>query len=163
MPARKIWKKEKAPPASDMHWCEKMRNRYFAKACATWNKIFVGAFQNFLAHHPHLFKPPGYDEVHFFDKEDDYAKGIEYYHSLMPETSAGEITYEKTPKYMVIPEVPGRIYAMNNTVKLIAIVCNPVNRAFSDFTHVVKSGYFKSVRINPETSSLPWKWESHWD
>jgi len=66
----------------------------------------------------------------------------------MPETSAGEITYEKTPKYMVIPEVPGRIYAMNNTVKLIAIVCNPVNRAFSDFTHVVKSGYFKSVRLN---------------
>lgn len=25
----------------------------------------------------------------------------------MPETSANEVTYEKTPKYMVIPEVPG--------------------------------------------------------
>ena len=25
----------------------------------------------------------------------------------MPETSGGEVTYEKTPKYMVIPEVPG--------------------------------------------------------
>ena len=27
----------------------------------------------------------------------------------MPETSGGEVTYEKTPKYMVIPEVPGKI------------------------------------------------------
>ena len=97
-----------------------------------------------MAHHPHLHKPPGYDEVHFFDGP-DYSKGIEYYHELMPETSAGEITYEKTPKYMVIPEVPGRIYAMNSTIKLIAIVCNPVNRAFSDYTHVVKSHYFKNV------------------
>ena len=25
----------------------------------------------------------------------------------MPETSQNEVTYEKTPKYMVIPEVPG--------------------------------------------------------
>ena len=27
----------------------------------------------------------------------------------MPETAGGEVTYEKTPKYMVIPEVPGKI------------------------------------------------------
>ena len=26
---------------------------------------------------------------------------------------------------MVIPEVPERIYSMNSTIKLIAIVCNP--------------------------------------
>lgn len=38
---------------------------------------------------------------------------------------ASEVTYEKTPKYMVIPEVPERIYSMNSTIKLIAIVCNP--------------------------------------
>ena len=34
---------------------------------------------------------------------------------------------------------------MNSTIKLIAIVCNPVNRAFSDYTHVVKSHYFHNV------------------
>ena len=115
--------------------------------CIGAKKCGTGAFQNFLAHHPPLHKPPGLDEVHFFDNDQEYAKGIEYYHDLMPETSAGEITYEKTPKYMVIPEVPERIFAMNNTIKLIAIVCNPVNRAFSDYTHVVKSHYFKKVRF----------------
>ena len=36
---------------------------------------------------------------------------------------------------------------MNSTIKLIAIVCNPVNRAFSDYTHVVKSHYFHNVSI----------------
>ena len=40
-------------------------------------------------------------------------KGIEYYHNLMPETSGGEVTYEKTPKYMVIPEVPGKLLQNN--------------------------------------------------
>ena len=50
-----------------------------------------------------------FEKVHFFDDESEYSKGIEYYHNLMPETSADEVTYEKTPKYMVIPEVPGII------------------------------------------------------
>ena len=36
---------------------------------------------------------------------------------------------------------------MNSTIKLIAIVYNPVNRAFSDYTHVVKSHYFHNVSI----------------
>jgi len=123
----------------------KKKKRLPQVICIGAKKCGTGAFQNFLAHHPHLHKPPGYDEVHFFDNDNEYSKGIEYYHELMPETAGGEITYEKTPKYMVIPQVPERIYSMNSTVKLIAIVCNPVNRAFSDYTHVVKSNYFKNV------------------
>ena len=55
--------------------------------CIGAKKCGTGAFQNFLAHHPHLHKPPGLDEVHFFDNNKEYEKGIEYYHSLMPETS----------------------------------------------------------------------------
>ena len=34
----------------------------------------------------------------------------------MPETSGGEVTYEKTPKYMVIPEVPGKITKNETTL-----------------------------------------------
>ena len=55
-------------------------------------------------------------KVHFFDNEAEYSKGIEYYHNLMPETSANEVTYEKTPKYMVIPEVPGM------TIRIILVL-----------------------------------------
>ena len=38
----------------------------------------------------------------------------------MPETSGGEVTYEKTPKYMVIPEVPGNFYEiLKKWIKMI--------------------------------------------
>ena len=65
--------------------------------CIGAKKCGTGAFQNFLAHHPHLHKPPGLDEVHFFDNNKEYEKGIEYYHSLMPETSG-----EGSPKSTLV-------------------------------------------------------------
>ena len=61
--------------------------------------------KDFLSHHPLISTPSAY-EVHFFDDNEEYAKGIEYYRSLMPRTQASQVTFEKTPKYMVIPEVP---------------------------------------------------------
>ena len=39
--------------------------------CIGAKKCGTGAFQNFLAHHPHLHKPPGLDEVHFFDNDQE--------------------------------------------------------------------------------------------
>ena len=36
----------------------------------------------------------------------------------MPETAANEVTYEKTPKYMVIPEVPGNYSKLFEQINL---------------------------------------------
>ena len=63
-----------------------------------------GAFQTFLAHHPHLHKPHRLDEVHFFDKDEEYEKGLDHYLKIMPNTFKNEVTYEKTPKYLVHPD-----------------------------------------------------------
>ena len=63
-----------------------------------------GAFQTFLAHHPHLHKPHRLDEVHFFDKDEEYEKGLDHYLKIMPNTFKKEVTYEKTPKYLVHPD-----------------------------------------------------------
>ena len=40
----------------------------------------------------------------------------------MPETAGGEVTYEKTPKYMVIPEVPGKIIEKMDENDIIYII-----------------------------------------
>ena len=67
-----------------------------------------GAFQTFLAHHPHLHKPHRLDEVHFFDKDEEYEKGLDHYLKIMPSTFKNEVTYEKTPKYLVHPDAASK-------------------------------------------------------
>lgn len=52
----------------------------------------------------------------------------------MPPTLEGQITMEKTPSYWVTRSAPRRVYEMNPTVKLLAVVRDPVTRAISDYT-----------------------------
>lgn len=56
----------------------------------------------------------------------------------MPYTAEQEITFEKTPRYFVLPEVPEKIQQLNPKMKLILIVCDPIRRAYSDFNYEVK-------------------------
>ena len=75
-------------------------------------------------------------EVHFFDKSDNYQKGLEWYRSQMPLSRADQLTVEKSPSYFVTPEVPERVWAMNPATKLILIVRDPVVRLLSDFAQI---------------------------
>ncbi|XP_063791030.1 heparan sulfate glucosamine 3-O-sulfotransferase 6-like [Pseudophryne corroboree] len=74
-------------------------------------------------------------EPHFFDR--CYDKGMEWYRNLMPRTTGGQITMEKTPSYFVTLEAPKRIYDMSKDTKLIVVVRNPVTRAISDYTQTL--------------------------
>lgn len=53
--------------------------------------------------HPRIQKAAG--EVHFFDRDENYIKGLEWYRKKMPHSFRGQITIEKSPSYFVTPEV----------------------------------------------------------
>lgn len=53
--------------------------------------------------HPRIQKAAG--EVHFFDRDENYWKGLEWYRKKMPHSFRGQITIEKSPSYFVTPEV----------------------------------------------------------
>lgn len=53
--------------------------------------------------HPRIQKAAG--EVHFFDRDENYWKGLEWYRQKMPHSFRGQITIEKSPSYFVTPEV----------------------------------------------------------
>lgn len=53
--------------------------------------------------HPRIQKAAG--EVHFFDRDENYWKGLEWYRKKMPHSFRGQITIEKSPSYFVMPEV----------------------------------------------------------
>ncbi|XP_024242125.1 heparan sulfate glucosamine 3-O-sulfotransferase 6-like [Oncorhynchus tshawytscha] len=91
------------------------------------------ALLEFLRLHPDI-RALG-SEPHFFDRH--YARGLDWYRSMMPRALDGQVVMEKTPRYFVTVETPGRVHSMSHDVKLIIVVRDPVTRAISDYTQII--------------------------
>lgn len=66
-------------------------------------KCGTRALLEMLYLHPRVQKAAG--EVHFFDRDENYNRGLEWYRMKMPHSYHGQITIEKSPSYFVTPEV----------------------------------------------------------
>lgn len=84
-------------------------------------------------------------ESHFFDDDEEYDKSLEYYRREMPPSFDNQITVEKTPAYFTEYEVPERVYRMNNSIKLLLILREPVERLLSDYLQF-KEGKIKQSK-----------------
>jgi hypothetical protein len=71
-------------------------------------------------------------EVRYFDRNLD--RGIEWYAAQFPDRPAKAIG-ESTPQYLFHPEVPPRILDVLPDVRLLAILRDPVDRAYSHYWH----------------------------
>lgn len=85
-----------------------------------------------LKQHP-LIKTAIFKEVHYYDIQ--YGKGKNWYKSFFPLVSKNKgIVYgEASPYYFFHPLVPERIYKDNPHIKLILLLRNPVDRAYSHY------------------------------
>jgi hypothetical protein len=90
-----------------------------------------------LAAHPQVYLPP-VKEVHFFSLH--YAQGAAWYTqqfaAAVPDQSCGEIT----PYYLFHPQAPRRIRALLPSVRLIALLRDPVERCLSQYFHARRLG-----------------------
>jgi hypothetical protein len=104
----------------------------------------------YLAGHPAVV-PASRKEVHFFDLA--YHRGLWWYRAHFPlrtrRTASGAAvrTGEASPYYMFHPHAPRRIAAALPRVKLVVLLRNPIDRAFSQYHHEVRHGH--------ETLSFP--------
>ncbi|MFQ5812213.1 MAG: sulfotransferase domain-containing protein [Anaerolineae bacterium] len=97
-------------------------------------------------------------EVHFFDY--NFGKGIAWYRAQFPlfvRRALGQrfITGESSPYYMFHPLAPKRIARMVPKAKLIVMLRNPVDRAYSHYHHTVRMGaetlsFEDAIAIEPE-------------
>ncbi|KAL2092138.1 hypothetical protein ACEWY4_011936 [Coilia grayii] len=76
-------------------------------------------------------------EVHYFNLDENYRRGLGWYRAQMPFTLPGQLTVEKTPGYFTAPLVPERVWEMNPAVRLLLIVRDPAERLVSDYTQVL--------------------------
>lgn len=90
-----------------------------------------------LVEHPQI-EPAAVKEVHFFD--DRFDRGIEWYRSQFPlaNSRSHSRTGEASPYYLFHPHAPRRIRRALPDVKLIALLRNPIERAYSHYQHEVR-------------------------
>jgi len=80
-------------------------------------------------------------EIHYFDL--NYDKGISWYerHFEVFQNKGYKLIGEATPSYMYCEDVPKRIYDLIPTTKLIFMLRDPIDRAYSHYSHTVVRGY----------------------
>jgi len=93
--------------------------------------------QHYLLNHDDISMPK--KELHFFNRDSNFEKGLEYYRQLFLEDCEDELKIigEKTPTYSYLPSVPKRIYDTTPNAKLIWILRNPIDRAYSNYLHAL--------------------------
>lgn len=89
------------------------------------------------------------NEVHFFDWDSHYQRGLDWYRSQMPRALPGQLTVEKTPAYFTSVKAPERVLRMKPDVKLLLIVRDPTIRLLSDYTQVFHNRLEKHKRPLP--------------
>ena len=108
----------------------------------------------YLLAHPDVAGPSGGDaavwwvkETHFFDEK--YSKGLDWYRSFFPLDATRQrrrkrghdlLAGEATPYYMFHPAVPARAAATLPDVRLIALLRDPVERAYSHYQMMSRTG-----------------------
>jgi Sulfotransferase domain len=102
-----------------------------------------------LSQHPAVLKAVLHKGVHYFDM--NYGRGPGWYQAHFPfavrarrvEHSEGAkpLTFESSPYYMFHPLAPARIADDLPGVKLLVLVRDPVERAYSAHAHELARGY----------------------
>ena len=98
------------------------------------------SFFNYLGQHPQV-RPPFRKEIKYFDLH--YGEGPGWYRAHFPlrsKMTPGMVTGEATPYYLFHPQAAQRIARDLPGVKLICLLRNPVDRAYSHYQHMVRVG-----------------------
>jgi hypothetical protein len=115
-------------------------------------KAGTTALYQYLKQHPQIYMSP-VKEPHFFSFEGekpvslgqgrkltDHITHIEAYRRLFEGVSAEAAVGEASPSYIYIPQSAERIRHHVPEAKLIAVLRNPADRAYSNFLYAIKLG-----------------------
>jgi Sulfotransferase domain len=124
------------------------------------------ALNYYLKRHPRIALPVK-KELHFFDNDqlfaDRVAVSYEPLHKMFRPARPGSIAGENTPNYLYWTPVLARIRDYNPAIKLIILLRNPIDRAFSqwnmqrvrgieplDFLDAVRAEPHRLAKLPPE-------------
>lgn len=155
--AKPAWGGAKARARQAAHWSLITASRPTSKARMLPGFLIVGQARcgttsmfSVLEQHPAVFTPllPK-KEVHYFDLA--YGHGLDWYRCHFPLSARARLAardlgvapaaFEASPYYMFHPLAPERIHRDLPGVKLLVLLRDPVERAYSAHTHQTGYGY----------------------
>lgn len=109
----------------------------------------------YLDQHPHCSSPLK-KEVNYFDT--NFSRGQRWYRMHFPRRTAemsNQLCYEASPYYMCDPRVPVRIKQELPGVKIVFLLRNPVDRAYSHYQHNVRRrreqlSFEEAIAVEPD-------------
>ena len=101
-------------------------------------KCGTTALRSYLQQHPEIYIAPR--AIHFFDREENYERGLGWYERHFERGGAHRAIGEKTPGYCFKSLAPERIHRHLPRTKLIFILRDPVARAYSHYWHRLRRG-----------------------
>ena len=96
-------------------------------------KAGTTALFRILPQHPQIVAPKT-KEMHFFATDTNEYGDFASYQKMFPSSQSLQpykLTFEASPSYLYHPESPRRIYEYSDKTRIIAILRNPIERAFS--------------------------------
>ncbi len=146
-------------------------------------KAGTSALYLYASQHPEIYTPPGVKETNFFalgERPPDFrGPGDEQwvrtsihrrgdYLALFdaPEARAARATGEASPLYLYHPAAPAAIRRHAPSIRLVAVLRNPVDRAFSSYLHTVREGretasFEQALRLEQERIDANWEFIWH--
>lgn len=131
-------------------------------------KAGTTSLHHYLDKHPNIFFPEGKKEPLFFCGYPPEFKGPgaealnrnivttpELYRALYASSSPSDVTGEASTDYLLCEEAPVRIRAWNPDVRIIIMLRNPIDRAYSEHMHLVRDcleteKFLRALELEPE-------------
>jgi hypothetical protein len=147
--------------------------------CVGAAKSATTSLHRYLSQHPEIFMPDAKELIFFSHKE--YTKNIDGpgdevclktsvanltdYLAYFEGASTFKAIGETSPSYFTYPKVPERIYEMLGEIKILIILRNPIDRAYSNYWHMVRTFGEKICfydALQAENKRLQARWHDHW-
>ncbi|MEM9293436.1 MAG: sulfotransferase [Acidobacteriota bacterium] len=94
-----------------------------------------------LDRHPEVFFPRSPQEIHYFDLQANYRRGVDWYRSLFHEWQGQPWVGQTSPLYLFDPAVPQRLLNTLEAPRVVVILRDPVRRAYSHYWLEVRYGW----------------------
>ncbi len=111
--------------------------------CPGAAKAGTTSLYDILQQHPSVFLSPVNKESHFFDYDENYSKGLEWYSQTFFDKCNGPSAIgDITPSYMFLPRAVERLHRdLGTDTRFIFMLRDPVDRAYSQYNFNVRRSY----------------------
>ena len=99
---------------------------------------------NWLSQHPDICLPSE-KEVHFFSREENYIQGDDFLSVFYNSNVQGKIKGFADVQLMFLDNTAEKIYGYSKDVKIIAVLRNPIDRAYSAYWFARRNGIEKRL------------------